>query len=60
LKHAVSLDDATQCGVEHRLVERVGHGADQTVDDTSGQMRVGVEGDHVSDGGGHVGPPAPR
>ena len=38
----------------------MGHGADQTVDDASGQMRVGVEGDHVADGGGHVGPPAAR
>jgi hypothetical protein len=60
LKDAVSLDDAALGGVERRLVEGMGHGADQTVHDASGQMRVGVEGDHVPDGGGHVGPPAPR
>ena len=57
LKHAVSVHDAAHARVERRPVEGMGHGADQTVDGASGQMRVGVEGDHVADGGGHVGPP---
>jgi hypothetical protein len=55
LKDRVAVHHAARAGVEHRPVQRMGHGADEAVDGAPRQARVGVEGDHVADAGGHVG-----
>ena len=38
-------------GVEHRVIERVGHGRNKLPGGVAGQLAVGVEGDHVTHGG---------
>ena len=51
LKNAVAAGNALLHGVEHRVIERVGHGRNKLPGGVAGQLAVGVEGDDVTHGG---------
>ena len=53
LEDAITFDNSTQTGIQARLVERMGHLADESPDRLARKPRVRVQGDDVADVGGH-------
>ena len=55
LQHGVSVDDAARAGVERGPVEGMRHRPDQAAGGVPRQTGIGIERDHVANGGGHDG-----